>query len=149
MALKILKTLRLPVLLPKWNNSLSITKSSRNSLFPSSKYFLSSSSANKDNKSLKNGGNKEPETIEEIVKLWSNRFENEGISEPVESIEHILAHVIGTKKVFNFFFFKYVISIIYQSDSISESSIYYIHKLNNISRPSSQYHTNNFLRYWT
>ncbi|KAG7206060.1 hypothetical protein KM043_003458 [Ampulex compressa] len=37
-------------------------------------------------------------TIGEILERWSRRFENEGISEPVESIEHIVAHVIGTKK---------------------------------------------------
>lgn len=31
---------------------------------------------------------------------------NEGITEPVESIEHIVAHVIGTKKVISLFFFQ-------------------------------------------
>jgi len=38
-------------------------------------------------------------TIGDVIDQWSRRFENEGISEPVESIEHIVAHVIGTKKV--------------------------------------------------
>jgi len=38
-------------------------------------------------------------TIGDVIDQWSRRFESEGISEPVESIEHIVAHVIGTKKV--------------------------------------------------
>lgn len=46
-------------------------------------------------------------TIGEVIDQWSRRFENEGITEPVESIEHIVAHVIGTKKVISLFFFRY------------------------------------------
>lgn len=38
-------------------------------------------------------------TIGDVIDQWSRRFENEGIPEPVESIEHIVAHIIGTKKV--------------------------------------------------
>lgn len=38
-------------------------------------------------------------TIGEVIDQWSRRFESEGVSEPVESIEHIVAHIIGTKKV--------------------------------------------------
>lgn len=38
-------------------------------------------------------------TIGDVIDQWSRRFESEGIPEPVESIEHIVAHVIGTKKV--------------------------------------------------
>ncbi|GAB1862976.1 peptide chain release factor N(5)-glutamine methyltransferase [Camponotus japonicus] len=38
-------------------------------------------------------------TVGDIIDQWSRRFENEGITEPVESIEHIMAHVIGTKKI--------------------------------------------------
>lgn len=38
-------------------------------------------------------------TISEIVEKWSHRFENEAVPEPVESIEHIVAHVVGLKKV--------------------------------------------------
>lgn len=38
-------------------------------------------------------------TVGEIIKQWSDRFKNEGIPEPVESIEHIVAHVMGTSKV--------------------------------------------------
>ncbi|XP_076757509.1 hemK methyltransferase 1 [Xylocopa sonorina] len=38
-------------------------------------------------------------TVGEIIEQWSNRFKNEGIPEPVESIEHIVAHVIGTSKI--------------------------------------------------
>ncbi|XP_015172725.1 PREDICTED: hemK methyltransferase family member 1 [Polistes dominula] len=38
-------------------------------------------------------------TIREIVEKWSHRFENEAIPEPVESIEHIVAHVVGLKKL--------------------------------------------------
>ncbi|XP_016921092.3 MTRF1L release factor glutamine methyltransferase [Apis cerana] len=38
-------------------------------------------------------------TIGEIIEQWSNRFKNEHIPEPVESIEHIVAHVIGTNKI--------------------------------------------------
>lgn len=38
-------------------------------------------------------------TVGEIIEQWSDRFENEGIPEPVASIEHIVAHVIGTSKV--------------------------------------------------
>lgn len=38
-------------------------------------------------------------TVGEIIEQWSDRFKKEGIPEPVESIEHIVAHVIGTSKV--------------------------------------------------
>ncbi|XP_043667114.1 MTRF1L release factor glutamine methyltransferase isoform X1 [Vespula pensylvanica] len=38
-------------------------------------------------------------TISEIVEKWSHRFENEAVPEPVESIEHIVAHVVGLKKL--------------------------------------------------
>lgn len=38
-------------------------------------------------------------TIGGIIKQWSYRFETEGVPEPVESIEHIVAHVVGNKKV--------------------------------------------------
>ncbi|XP_043283515.1 MTRF1L release factor glutamine methyltransferase [Venturia canescens] len=34
-----------------------------------------------------------------IIKHWSRKFEDEGINEPVSSIEHILAHVVGTTKI--------------------------------------------------
>ncbi|XP_020287445.1 hemK methyltransferase family member 1 isoform X2 [Pseudomyrmex gracilis] len=34
-----------------------------------------------------------------MIDQWSNRFKNEGISEPVESIEFIMAHIIGVKKI--------------------------------------------------
>ncbi|XP_033333590.1 hemK methyltransferase 1 [Megalopta genalis] len=38
-------------------------------------------------------------TIGEIIEQWSHRFSKEGVPEPVESIEHIVANVIGTKKI--------------------------------------------------
>lgn len=38
-------------------------------------------------------------TVGEIIEQWSDRFKEEGIPEPVESIEHIVAHVIGTSKI--------------------------------------------------
>lgn len=38
-------------------------------------------------------------TIGDVIDQWSRRFESEDIPEPVESIEHIVAHVIGTKKI--------------------------------------------------
>ncbi|XP_011162627.2 MTRF1L release factor glutamine methyltransferase isoform X2 [Solenopsis invicta] len=38
-------------------------------------------------------------TIGDVIDQWSRRFENEGIPEPIKSIEHIVAHVIGTKKI--------------------------------------------------
>lgn len=38
-------------------------------------------------------------TVDYIVRHWRQRFEDESIPEPIESIEHIVAHVIGTKKV--------------------------------------------------
>ncbi|XP_017756677.1 PREDICTED: hemK methyltransferase family member 1 [Eufriesea mexicana] len=38
-------------------------------------------------------------TVGEIIKQWGDRFKNEGIPEPVESIEHIVAHVMGTSKI--------------------------------------------------
>nr|XP_031828522.1 MTRF1L release factor glutamine methyltransferase [Nomia melanderi] len=38
-------------------------------------------------------------TVGEIIEQWSHRFRNEGVPEPVESIEHIIAHVIGTDKI--------------------------------------------------
>lgn len=37
-------------------------------------------------------------TVGEIIEQWSHRFRSEGIPEPVESIEHIVAHVINTSK---------------------------------------------------
>ena len=37
-------------------------------------------------------------TVGEIIEQWSDRFKNEGIPEPIESIEHIVAHVIGISK---------------------------------------------------
>lgn len=41
-------------------------------------------------------------TIGNIVKYWHQEFENNSIADPVESIEYIVAHVIGTKKVKEF-----------------------------------------------
>ncbi|EZA46842.1 hemK methyltransferase family member 1 [Ooceraea biroi] len=38
-------------------------------------------------------------TIGDAIDNWSHRFESEGVPEPVESIKHILAHIIGTKKI--------------------------------------------------
>ncbi|XP_011687236.1 PREDICTED: hemK methyltransferase family member 1-like [Wasmannia auropunctata] len=38
-------------------------------------------------------------TIGDVIDQWSRRFESEGVPEPVESIEHIVAHVIGIKKI--------------------------------------------------
>ncbi|XP_078043190.1 hemK methyltransferase 1 [Augochlora pura] len=38
-------------------------------------------------------------TVGEIIEQWSHRFSNEGVPEPVESIEHIVANVIGTNKI--------------------------------------------------
>lgn len=43
-------------------------------------------------------------TIGDMIDQWSNRFKNEGISEPVESIEFIMAHIIGVKKVLTLIF---------------------------------------------
>ena len=34
-----------------------------------------------------------------LITQWSRRFEDDGVPEPVASIEHILAHVVGTTKV--------------------------------------------------
>lgn len=54
-------------------------------------------------------------TIGEIVEKWSHRFESEAVPEPVESIEHIVAHVVGLKKVkiliLNFSFFPRTICV--------------------------------------
>ena len=36
----------------------------------------------------------------EITAFCRHRLESEGVPEPVESLEHILAHVIGSNKVF-------------------------------------------------
>lgn len=38
-------------------------------------------------------------TVGEVIEQWSERFKNESIPEPVESIEHIVAHILGTRKV--------------------------------------------------
>lgn len=38
-------------------------------------------------------------TVGELMKKWSKRFEKEGVPEPVESIRHILASILGTKQV--------------------------------------------------
>nr|XP_012216990.1 PREDICTED: hemK methyltransferase family member 1 [Linepithema humile] len=54
-------------------------------------------------------------TIGDVIDQWSRRFENEGIPEPVESIEHIVAHVIGTKKIID------IINI--RSDRLNASQI--------------------------
>ena len=43
--------------------------------------------------------NNKNNTVGHILGRWRQRFENERIPEPIESIEHIVAHVIGTKKV--------------------------------------------------
>lgn len=43
-------------------------------------------------------------TIGDVIDHWSRRFENEGVTEPVESIEYIVAHIIGTKKVISLSF---------------------------------------------
>ncbi|KZC04032.1 HemK methyltransferase family member 1 [Dufourea novaeangliae] len=45
--------------------------------------------------------------VGEIIKQWSQRFENEGVPEPVESIEYIVAHVLGIKKPVNLTFAKH------------------------------------------
>nr|XP_034191594.1 MTRF1L release factor glutamine methyltransferase [Osmia lignaria] len=37
--------------------------------------------------------------VGEVIEQWSERFKKESIPEPVESIEHIVAHVLGTKKI--------------------------------------------------
>lgn len=37
-------------------------------------------------------------TVVQVIEQWSRRFENEGIPDPVESIEHILSHVTGRSK---------------------------------------------------
>lgn len=51
------------------------------------------------------------DTVGEIARQWRERFEKEGIPEPIESIEHIIAHIIGTSKVWQSFSQKFVISI--------------------------------------
>lgn len=38
-------------------------------------------------------------TIGNIVKHWNQQFEDKNISDPIESIEYIVAHVLGTIKV--------------------------------------------------
>ncbi|XP_043263260.1 MTRF1L release factor glutamine methyltransferase [Colletes gigas] len=43
--------------------------------------------------------NRQCPTVGEVVEEWSNRFKIEGIPEPVESIEHIVAHIINTNKI--------------------------------------------------
>lgn len=37
--------------------------------------------------------------VRDNIEYWCHRFENEGVSEPVESIQHILSHVMGVDKV--------------------------------------------------
>lgn len=56
-------------------------------------------------------------TIGELMEQWTRRFENEGIPEPVESIEHIIAHINGTSKVYH---------------SSNESTFVYLLNLNSI-----------------
>ncbi|XP_017877238.1 hemK methyltransferase family member 1 [Ceratina calcarata] len=38
-------------------------------------------------------------TVGEAIEQWGDRFKSEGVTEPIESIEHIVAHVIGTRKI--------------------------------------------------
>jgi release factor glutamine methyltransferase len=38
-------------------------------------------------------------TIGSVIDQWSRRFESEGIPEPIESIEYIVAHIVGEKMV--------------------------------------------------
>lgn len=54
-------------------------------------------------------------TVGDVIDQWSRRFENEGITEPVESIEHIVAHVIGTKKIID------ILNV--RNDRLNESQI--------------------------
>ena len=42
-----------------------------------------------------------PGPISAVSSYWRHRFEAEGVPEPMESIEHIIAHVIGSGKVFS------------------------------------------------
>lgn len=37
--------------------------------------------------------------IKDVLQCWQWKFKNYGVSEPLASIEHILAHVIGTRNV--------------------------------------------------
>ncbi|XP_015123120.1 MTRF1L release factor glutamine methyltransferase [Diachasma alloeum] len=39
------------------------------------------------------------DTLGGVIRRWSQRFEEEGVPEPVGSIEHIAAHVIGKKRI--------------------------------------------------
>ncbi|XP_044019614.1 MTRF1L release factor glutamine methyltransferase-like isoform X1 [Aphidius gifuensis] len=39
------------------------------------------------------------DTLAGFIKHWGQRFEDEGIPEPISSIEHILAHVVGRTKI--------------------------------------------------
>lgn len=36
-------------------------------------------------------------TINAISSYWRHRFETEGVPQPMESVEHIISHVIGDK----------------------------------------------------
>ncbi|XP_063979652.1 MTRF1L release factor glutamine methyltransferase [Diachasmimorpha longicaudata] len=39
------------------------------------------------------------DTLKGVIRHWSQKFEDEGVPEPVSSIEHIVAHVIGKKRI--------------------------------------------------
>ncbi|KAJ8686224.1 hypothetical protein QAD02_022018 [Eretmocerus hayati] len=43
--------------------------------------------------------NQEKQTVAHMMERWRCRFESEGISEPKDSIELIMAHVLGTTKI--------------------------------------------------
>lgn len=47
----------------------------------------------------------EKQTVTDLIKHWHEIFEKEKVTEPKESIEHIIASVLGTSKVIkkNFF----------------------------------------------
>ncbi|KAI4494474.1 hypothetical protein M0802_008966 [Mischocyttarus mexicanus] len=51
------------------------------------------------NRGFTNNSSTNCPTISEVVEKWRHRFENEAIPEPVESIEHIVAHVVDLKKL--------------------------------------------------
>lgn len=45
----------------------------------------------------------EKSSITSQANFWCQRFKNEGISEPKESVNHIIAHILGSKTVLDIF----------------------------------------------
>ncbi|XP_014205147.1 hemK methyltransferase family member 1 [Copidosoma floridanum] len=86
----ILKRQAMPFLLNKSNNNTSV------------KRLLNVSMRHAhNNKDGQDPHGFEKSSITQVANYWQERFENEGVTESKESIEHIIFHILGTRKIKN------------------------------------------------